>query len=87
MGNQQPGAGGTTFRFFCHRDDLRILGSIPCVIQQVPVSQSPQIPQCALANLKPRSIPPPPPPPPLPPVLFGNHEFFTHFTDEETEAS
>ena len=38
------------FRFFSHIDDHRILDSVPYAIQQVPISQSFQIPWCEYAN-------------------------------------
>ena len=41
-----------SFRFFSHRDHHRILGRVPCALQQVPVGRSFHIPQCAHANLK-----------------------------------
>ena len=36
-----------SFRFFSHIDYLKILGTVPCVIQQVPTGQSFHIPQYA----------------------------------------
>ena len=59
-----------SFRFFRYIDYPRILGRVPCAIQQVPVSQSFRTPQCACASLNPQSIPPNPPP-----VPFSNHKF------------
>jgi len=41
-----------------------ILGSVLCIIQQVPTGQSFHVPQCMYAS-----------PTPLP-DLFGNHKFF-----------
>ena len=57
------------FKFFSHIDYQRILGRVPCALQQVPVGQSFHIPQRAYASPK-----PPVHPFPLP-VPFGNHKF------------
>ena len=57
------------FRCFSHIDYCRILGRIPCAIQQVPVGQLFHIPQYAHANPK---LPIQPSPKPVP---FGNHKF------------
>ena len=40
------------FRFFSHIDYHRIVGRVPCAIQQVPPSQSSSIPECAYTNVK-----------------------------------
>ena len=42
-----------SFRFFSHIDYHRILGRILCAIQQIPVGQSFNKPQCAHTNPKP----------------------------------
>ena len=41
------------FRFFSYADYHRILGGVPCAIQQVPIVQSFYTPQCEYADLKP----------------------------------
>ena len=56
--------------FFSHIDYHRILGRVPCAIQQVPVGQSFHIPQCAYANPKPLVRPS------HTPFPFGGHKFF-----------
>ena len=48
-------------RSFSHIDDHRILGRVPCALQQVPVGQSFHRPQCANANPTPPVHPPTPP--------------------------
>ena len=58
------------FRFFSHVDYHRILGRVPCAVQQVPIGQPFHIPQYAYANPK-TSVHPSPPTP----VPFGNHQF------------
>ena len=50
-------------------DYHRILGKVPCAIQQVTVGQYFHIQQCAYASPKPQSIPAPPS------IPFGNHRF------------
>ena len=42
------------FRFFSHIDHHRLLGRVPCAIQQVPFGLSFRIPQYAHANPKPQ---------------------------------
>ena len=53
------------FRFFSYMDHHRILGRVPCALQQVPVGRSFHIPQCTYANPKPPVHPSPYHLPPL----------------------
>ena len=62
-----------SLRFFSHVAYHRLLGRVPCAIEQVPAGQSFHVPQCAYASPKPLVHPSLPPPPP---VLFGNGKFF-----------
>ena len=61
-----------SFRFFSRIDYHRMLGRVPCAIQQVPIGQSFHILQCAHADPKPHTHPH------IHPVPFGNTHTCTH---------